>query len=72
MEVLTAMIFHAVFLQLKPEVDDVKMQEMVRILLGLEHVPHPDDAADALAVAICHQQTAPFLDRLASQPGSAS
>jgi len=31
-----------------------QMQEMVRVLLGLEHLPKPDDAADALAVAICH------------------
>jgi crossover junction endodeoxyribonuclease RuvC len=29
-----------------------QMQEMTRILLGLEHIPRPDDAADALAVAI--------------------
>jgi crossover junction endodeoxyribonuclease RuvC len=31
-----------------------QMQEMVRLLLGLDHVPQPDDAADAVAVAICH------------------
>ena len=30
---------------------------MVRALLDLEEVPHPDDAADALAVAICHAHT---------------
>ena len=29
-----------------------QMQEMVRMLLGLEDIPKPDDAADALAVAI--------------------
>lgn len=29
-----------------------QMQEMTRILLNLENVPRPDDAADALAVAI--------------------
>jgi crossover junction endodeoxyribonuclease RuvC len=29
-----------------------QMQEMVRLLLGLEKIPRPDDAADALAVAI--------------------
>lgn len=28
--------------------------EMVRLLLGLEEAPTPHDAADALAVAICH------------------
>ena len=31
-----------------------QVQEMVRLLLGLRAVPSPNDAADALAVAICH------------------
>ena len=31
-----------------------QVQEMVRVLLGLSEVPTPNDAADALAVAICH------------------
>ena len=31
-----------------------QIQEMVRVLLRLESRPSPDDAADALAVAICH------------------
>ncbi|HKS69566.1 MAG TPA: crossover junction endodeoxyribonuclease RuvC [Ktedonobacterales bacterium] len=31
--------------------------EMVRVLLGLERVPRPDDAADAAAIAICHLHT---------------
>jgi crossover junction endodeoxyribonuclease RuvC len=35
-----------------------QMQEMVRLLLGLGEVPRPDDAADALAVAICHLHSA--------------
>jgi crossover junction endodeoxyribonuclease RuvC len=35
-----------------------QMQEMIRILLGLPSVPRPDDAADALAVAVCHLQHA--------------
>ena len=30
-----------------------QMQEMVRVLLALKEVPKPDDAADALATAIC-------------------
>jgi crossover junction endodeoxyribonuclease RuvC len=34
--------------------DKNQVQQMVRALLGLEDVPRPDDAADALAVAICH------------------
>jgi crossover junction endodeoxyribonuclease RuvC len=40
-----------------------QMQEMVRIILGLDRIPRPDDAADALAIALCHLQTAPFLER---------
>ena len=31
-----------------------QIQEMVRVLLGLQEAPHPEDAADALAAAICH------------------
>jgi crossover junction endodeoxyribonuclease RuvC len=33
-----------------------QIQEMVRLRLGLPQLPKPDDAADALAVAICHSQ----------------
>jgi len=38
--------------------DKNQVQQMVRALLGLEEVPKPDDAADALAVAICHLHSA--------------
>ena len=31
-----------------------QVQEMVRVLLNLADAPRPDDAADALAIAICH------------------
>ena len=31
-----------------------QIQEMVRLQLGLAEVPQPNDAADALAVALCH------------------
>ncbi|MGV8050348.1 MAG: crossover junction endodeoxyribonuclease RuvC [Anaerolineaceae bacterium] len=31
-----------------------QVQEMVKILLNLDAIPTPDDAADALAVALCH------------------
>jgi crossover junction endodeoxyribonuclease RuvC len=34
--------------------DKRQVQEMVRAVLELEDIPKPDDAADALAVAICH------------------
>lgn len=37
--------------------DKRQIQEMVRMLLELEEIPQPDDAADALAVAICHLHT---------------
>jgi crossover junction endodeoxyribonuclease RuvC len=33
--------------------DKKQVQEMVRVILGLEKVPKPDHAADALAAAIC-------------------
>ncbi len=33
--------------------DKHQVQEMVRMLLGLDDIPRPDDAADAAAVAIC-------------------
>jgi len=31
-----------------------QIQEMVKLQLGLSEVPEPSDAADALAIAICH------------------
>ena len=34
--------------------DKQQVQHMVRALLDLPEIPKPDDAADALAVAICH------------------
>jgi crossover junction endodeoxyribonuclease RuvC len=38
--------------------DKSQVGEMVRLLLDLERVPKPDDAADALAIAICHIHSA--------------
>lgn len=35
----------------------VQVQRMVKIILGMEKVPWPEHAADALAVAICHANT---------------
>jgi len=34
--------------------DKRQVQQMVKAILGLNEIPKPDDAADALAVAICH------------------
>ncbi len=41
-----------------------QVQEMVRLLLNLAEAPHPADAADALAVAICHHHAARLRARL--------
>ncbi len=37
--------------------DKRQVQEMVRVQLALDAIPKPDDAADALAIAICHLST---------------
>jgi crossover junction endodeoxyribonuclease RuvC len=37
--------------------DKPQVQHMVKLLLGLDKAPSPHDAADALAVAICHVHT---------------
>lgn len=42
-----------------------QVQYMVRVLLGLRETPKPDDAADALAIAICHLHAAPATARAA-------
>ena len=34
--------------------DKRQVQQMVKLLLGLDDIPRPDDAADALAIAITH------------------
>jgi crossover junction endodeoxyribonuclease RuvC len=39
--------------------DKNQVQQMIRLLLGLREVPSPHDAADALAVAICHLHSQP-------------
>ena len=38
--------------------DKLQMQRMVQTLLGLPSIPRPDDAADALAIALCHMRLA--------------
>lgn len=43
-----------------------QVQQMVKTLLGLKSVPKPDDTADALAVAICHANSAAGSSRLAA------
>ena len=41
-----------------------QVQRMVQSLLGLAEVPKPPDAADALALALCHVAAAPLQARL--------
>jgi len=43
--------------------DKRQLQLMVRSLLGMERIPEPADAADALAVALCHLQADGFRRR---------
>ena len=42
--------------------EKAQVQYMVKAILGLNAIPKPDDAADALAVAICHSQKSPSLN----------
>jgi len=48
--------------------DKAQMQMMVRALLGMTETPEPADAADALAVALCHLQSEKFRARLGAPP----
>lgn len=43
--------------------DKNQVQQMVRVFLNLEKVPRPDDAADALAIALTHAQTGKLADK---------
>lgn len=43
--------------------DKNQVQQMVKLLLELKEIPQPDDAADALAVAICHLHSTRGLNR---------
>ena len=47
-----------------------QVQQMVRVLLGLAAIPEPDDAADALAIAICHVNSNSLPGRLAASAAS--
>lgn len=47
--------------------DKQQVQNMVKLLLNLKEIPKPDDAADALAVAICHLHSWQFGRRLGSR-----
>lgn len=43
--------------------DKKQIQQMVKLLLKLSDIPKPDDAADALAIAICHLHTRQFKEK---------
>lgn len=43
--------------------DKGQIQAMVRLLLRMDRDPYPDDAADALAIALCHVQRSAFHER---------
>lgn len=59
-------IFEYTPLQVKSSVtgygkaEKIQVMEMTRKILGLAQIPKPDDAADALAIAICHGHTTRF------------
>lgn len=45
--------------------DKRQIQALVQMLLELNQIPHPDDAADALAIALCHGQSHAFQEHVA-------
>ena len=51
---------------------DSAAQQMVAFHLGLSQIPQPNDAADALAVAICHLREAHVRELLARQSGESA
>lgn len=44
-----------------------QIQQMVQLTLNLDKIPKPDDAADALALAICYHRSRRFLERMNSE-----
>ncbi|HEX7222776.1 MAG TPA: crossover junction endodeoxyribonuclease RuvC [Candidatus Limnocylindrales bacterium] len=56
--------------------DKQQVQRMVQLVLGMSELPRPDDAADALAIAVCVANrlgqadlvNAPVMDRAAAAP----
>ena len=42
--------------------DKKQVQEMIRTILHLKEIPKPDDAADALAIALCHLHSRGYQD----------
>ncbi|MDQ6693560.1 MAG: crossover junction endodeoxyribonuclease RuvC [Chloroflexota bacterium] len=46
-----------------------QVQTMVRLLLQMDHIPRPDDAADALAIAICHIHSSAYQKLISTSQG---
>lgn len=42
--------------------EKIQVQQMVKSILDLREIPRPDDAADALAIAICHLSSHRFFN----------
>ena len=43
--------------------EKIQIQESVKLLLNLKEIPKPDDAVDALAIALCHGFSLRFKDQ---------
>ncbi|MBI4457191.1 MAG: crossover junction endodeoxyribonuclease RuvC [Acidobacteria bacterium] len=44
--------------------EKAQLQQMAKLLLGLKQIPEPHDAADALAIAVCHAHCQEFQNRI--------
>jgi crossover junction endodeoxyribonuclease RuvC len=44
-----------------------QIQQMVKLMLGMKEIPQPNDAADALAIALCHAQESHLNDLISRQ-----
>jgi crossover junction endodeoxyribonuclease RuvC len=42
-----------------------QIQQMIQVTFDLDFIPQPDDAADALAIAVCHLRSRLYQQRLA-------
>ncbi len=46
--------------------EKAQVQKMVKMILGMKEIPKPDDAADAIAIAVCHFHTNQFNKQVAN------
>ena len=50
--------------------EKAQVQQMIKLLLGLDEVPSPHDVADALAIAVCHlHQLGPVVEARRARAG---